>query len=95
VANDHAASFALLTAGAVDAFASDDVLLYGWWRRTGLQGEYCVVGEFLSYDPYALMFRKATRRSPRSSPRPSTSSPTTTRSSGATPAGSCRSSPRA
>jgi glutamate/aspartate transport system substrate-binding protein len=50
---DHAASFALLTAGAVDAFASDDVLLYGLVAQNRVQGEYLVVGEFLSYDPTA------------------------------------------
>ena len=58
VASDHAASFALLTGGAVDAFASDDVLLYGLVAQNRVQGEYLVVGEFLSYDPYGLMFRK-------------------------------------
>ena len=58
VASDHAASFALLTAGAVDAFASDDVLLYGLVAQNRVQREYLVVGEFLSYDPYGLMFRK-------------------------------------
>ena len=56
--NDHAASFALLTGGAVDAFANDDVLLYGLLAQNRAQGEYRVVGEFLSYDPYGLMFRK-------------------------------------
>ena len=58
VASDHAASFALLTSGAVDAFASDDVLLHGLVAQNRVQGDYRVVGEFLSYDPYGLMFRK-------------------------------------
>lgn len=58
VASDHAASFALLTGGAVDAFATDDVLLYGLLAQNKVQGEYLVVGDFLSYDPYGLMFRK-------------------------------------
>jgi len=58
VAADHAASFALLTAGQVDAFATDDVLLYGLLAQNKLQGEYVVTGEFLSYDPYGVMFRK-------------------------------------
>jgi glutamate/aspartate transport system substrate-binding protein len=58
VASDHAASFALLTAGAVDAFATDEVLLYGLLAQNKMQGEYLVVGDFLSYDPYGVMFRK-------------------------------------
>jgi glutamate/aspartate transport system substrate-binding protein len=58
VASDHAASFALLTGGAVDAFATDDVLLYGLLAQNNVQGEYLVVGDFLSYDPYGVMFRK-------------------------------------
>jgi glutamate/aspartate transport system substrate-binding protein len=57
-APDHAASFALLTGGEVDAFATDDVLLYGLLAQNKKQGEYVVVGEFLSYDPYGIMFRK-------------------------------------
>jgi ABC-type amino acid transport substrate-binding protein len=58
VAADHAASFALLQSGAVDAFATDDVLLYGLVAQNKAQGEYLVVGDFLSYDPYGVMFRK-------------------------------------
>jgi ABC-type amino acid transport substrate-binding protein len=58
VSPDHAASFAQLVAGQVDAFATDDVLLYGLVAQNKLQGEYLVAGDFLSYDPYGLMFRK-------------------------------------
>jgi ABC-type amino acid transport substrate-binding protein len=57
-AADHAASFALLTAGEVDAFATDDVLLYGLLAQNKLQRDYVVTGEFLSYDPYGIMYRK-------------------------------------
>jgi glutamate/aspartate transport system substrate-binding protein len=57
-APDHAASFALLKAGGADAFATDDALLYGLIATTHASGEYEVVGDFLSYDPYGLMFRK-------------------------------------
>lgn len=57
-APDHAASFAMLTSAQVEAFASDDVLLYGLLAQNKLQGEYVVTGEFLSYDPYGIMFRK-------------------------------------
>ena len=58
VAADHAAAFAQLTAGTVDAFATDDVLLYGLLAQHQAQGDYVVTGEFLSYDPYGIMFRK-------------------------------------
>jgi glutamate/aspartate transport system substrate-binding protein len=58
VAPDHAASFALLTSGQADAFATDDVLLYGLLAQNRLKDDYLVTGEFLSYDPYGLMFRK-------------------------------------
>jgi glutamate/aspartate transport system substrate-binding protein len=59
VAADHAASFGLLAAGQVDAFATDDVLLYGLLAQNRAQADYVVTGEFLSYDPYGVMFRKA------------------------------------
>lgn len=59
---DHAASFALVKAGKVDAFATDDVLLYGLLAedKAAAQGQtqYHVVGDFLSYDPYGVMYRK-------------------------------------
>jgi glutamate/aspartate transport system substrate-binding protein len=58
VAADHAASFAQLAAGQVDAFATDDVLLYGQVAQNNAQGQYFVVGDFLSYDPYGVMYRK-------------------------------------
>jgi ABC-type amino acid transport substrate-binding protein len=58
IGKDHAASFAILAAGGADAFATDDALLYGLVATTGTAAEYQIVGEFLSYDPYGLMFRK-------------------------------------
>jgi ABC-type amino acid transport substrate-binding protein len=57
-ARDHAASYAELEAGRVDAFATDDVLLFGLLAQHKAQKQYQVVGEFLSYDPYGIMFRK-------------------------------------
>ena len=58
VSPDHAASFAQLQAGQVDAFATDDVLLYGLLAQNKAQADYLVVGDFLSYDPYGIMYRK-------------------------------------
>jgi glutamate/aspartate transport system substrate-binding protein len=58
VGRDHAHSFALLEKGEADAFATDDVLLYGLIARAGKPREFQVVGDFLSYDPYGIMYRK-------------------------------------
>jgi len=55
---DHAQSYAELAAGKADAFATDDVLLYGLLAQNRAQKEFQVVGEFLSYDPYGIVFRK-------------------------------------
>jgi glutamate/aspartate transport system substrate-binding protein len=57
-ARDHAESLAALVSGKVDAFATDDVLLYGFIATTKSAADMKVVGEFLSYDPYGLMFRR-------------------------------------
>ena len=56
--NDHADSYAQLVAGKVDAFATDDVLLYGLIALNRAQEQLAVVGDFLSYEPYGIMFRK-------------------------------------
>ncbi len=45
-------------AGKVDAFATDDVLLYGFIALNRAQDRLTVVGDFLSYDPYGIMFRR-------------------------------------
>src|SRR4051812_21528638 len=57
-ARDHSESYGQLEAGKADAFATDDVLLYGLVAEHRAQKKYQVVGEFLSYDPYGIMFRK-------------------------------------
>jgi glutamate/aspartate transport system substrate-binding protein len=58
IGKDHADSFALLKAGKAEAFATDDVLLYGFVATDKSGEQYHVVGEYLSYDPYGLMYRK-------------------------------------
>jgi glutamate/aspartate transport system substrate-binding protein len=59
---DHAESFAQVKSGKAVAFATDDVLLYGFIAQDKSanrgRSDYDVVGEFLSYDPYGVMFRK-------------------------------------
>lgn len=59
VVPDHAQGFARVADGQADAFATDDVLLYGLIaEHANAGGEYRVVGDYLSYDPYGIMFRK-------------------------------------
>ena len=56
---DHSGALELLATGQVEAVANDEVLLYGLLAETRGEKQYRVVGEFLSYDPYGLMFRRA------------------------------------
>ena len=58
IGKDHAESFGMLKEGKADAFATDDVLLYGLVATTKSSDQYHVVGDYLSYDPYGLMYRK-------------------------------------
>jgi ABC-type amino acid transport substrate-binding protein len=58
VAKDHEESYQQLATGKVDAFAGDDILLYGFIAEHKAANALAVVGDFLSYDPYGIMFRK-------------------------------------
>jgi glutamate/aspartate transport system substrate-binding protein len=55
---DHEQSYQMLVDGKADAFATDDILLYGLIARHKAQARFKVVGDYLSYDPYGIMFRK-------------------------------------
>src|SRR3954463_10228922 len=55
---DHEQSYQMLVDGKADAFATDDILLYGLIARHKSQDKFKVTGEYLSYDPYGIMFRK-------------------------------------
>jgi glutamate/aspartate transport system substrate-binding protein len=55
---EHAESFAVLEAGKAAAFATDDVLLYGIIATEPRAHDMKVVGEYLSYDPYGLAYRR-------------------------------------
>jgi glutamate/aspartate transport system substrate-binding protein len=55
---DHEQSYQMLVDGKADAFATDDILLYGLIARHKAQAKFKVVGDYLSYDPYGIMFRK-------------------------------------
>lgn len=57
-AADHQEAFELLASGKADAIANDDILLYGLLAETRNRDRYRIVGDFLSYEPYALVFRK-------------------------------------
>src|SRR3954451_21968597 len=57
-AADHEQSYQPLVDGKADAFATDDILLYGLIARHKAQDKFKVTGEYLSYDPYGIMFRK-------------------------------------
>lgn len=57
-ARDHAESYQMLASAKADAFALDDVLLYGLIAKNKGQAEFTVIGDFLSYDPYGIMYRK-------------------------------------
>src|SRR5436309_2625911 len=48
---DHEQSYQMLADGKADAFATDDILLYGLIARHKAQGQFKVTGEYLSYDP--------------------------------------------
>ncbi len=55
---DHAESFLAVETGRAVAFPMDDILLYGLVANAKNPGDYVVLGEFLSDDPYAIMLRK-------------------------------------
>jgi glutamate/aspartate transport system substrate-binding protein len=52
---DHPQGWLALTSGRVDAYATDDVLLYGLISKSKNADQFQVTGRFLSYDPYGLM----------------------------------------
>ncbi|MBE0414902.1 amino acid ABC transporter substrate-binding protein [Yoonia sp.] len=52
---DHAEGMLSLETGRVDAYSTDHILLHGLIAKSRAPEDYAVVGEFLSYDPYALM----------------------------------------
>ena len=55
---DHAESFLSVETGRAVAFPMDDVILYGLRASAKNPGDYDVIGQFLSDDPYGIMMRK-------------------------------------
>ena len=57
-AKDHAESALLVESGRADAFAMDDILLYGIKANSVNPAALAVVGEALQVEPYAIMLRR-------------------------------------
>jgi hypothetical protein len=52
------AAFARVASGEAAALAADDVLLAGHIAERGLQRDYAIVGELLSYEPYGIVYAR-------------------------------------
>ena len=57
-AKDHAESQLVVQSGRADAFAMDDILLYGLRGSSANPADWAVVGDALQVEPYAIMMRK-------------------------------------
>lgn len=55
---DHAEGMLSLETDRVDAYATDHILLHGLISKSRTPDDFVVVGDFLSFDPYALMVRR-------------------------------------
>ncbi len=52
---DHPQAWLAVQTGRADAYATDDVLLYGLMSKSKDPSKFQVTGRFLSYDPYGIM----------------------------------------
>jgi len=52
---DHPQGWLAVESGRADAYASDDVLLYGLISKSKNPEKFQVTGRFLSFDPYGIM----------------------------------------
>jgi len=57
-AKDHSESQLVVASGRADAFAMDDILLYGLAASSANPREWSVVGESIQVEPYAIMLRR-------------------------------------
>jgi len=55
---DHAEGMLSLETDRVDAYSTDHILLFGLISKSKSPDDYAVVGDFLSFDPYAIMVRR-------------------------------------
>jgi len=51
-------AFEAVDTGKADAWAGDDALLYATAAESRNPGDFSVLDEYLSYDPYGIMYRK-------------------------------------
>jgi glutamate/aspartate transport system substrate-binding protein len=51
-------AYDMLAAGKADAFASDDILLSGFIATHSDGNHFVITGDYLSYEPYAVGFRR-------------------------------------
>ena len=54
----NAEAFEAMASGKVDAWAGDDAVLFAAIAESKSPRDYMVLDDFLSYDPYGIMFRK-------------------------------------
>ena len=66
-APDLDAAYEMLVAGKADAFASDDILLSGYIATRPNGRKFRIVGDYLSYEPYAITLRRDDPHLPNSS----------------------------
>ncbi len=52
---DHAEGFLALETDRVDAYSTDHILLFGLISKAKSPDDFAVVGDFLSFDPYAII----------------------------------------
>jgi glutamate/aspartate transport system substrate-binding protein len=55
---DNAQAFEAVDTGKADAWAGDDAVLFATIAESKNPREFSVLDDFLSYDPYGIMFRK-------------------------------------
>ena len=55
---DHAEGMLSLETDRVDAYSTDHILLFGLIAKSKTPDKFEVVGDFLSFDPYAIMVRR-------------------------------------
>ncbi|MDI1262536.1 MAG: amino acid ABC transporter substrate-binding protein [bacterium] len=57
-AKDYADGIGILQARKADAFATDDIVLFGLLTKSENARDLQIVGRYLTYDPYGIMLRR-------------------------------------
>jgi glutamate/aspartate transport system substrate-binding protein len=58
VTKDYAEGINALEAKRADAFATDDIVLFGLLAKSEKKQDLEIVGRYLTYDPYGIMYRR-------------------------------------